>query len=59
LISAAIRPEVRVVGGGYLSATDLALLKKRVEASYDVRIKHRDGDIEYTEDAITSLKPIG
>ena len=58
LVSVAIRPEVRVVGGGKMSAHDLALLKKWVEVNQDVLIKYWDGEIEYTEDAIAALKPI-
>ena len=58
LISVAIRPDVHVVGGGTMSASDLALLKKWIEANYDVILKYWDGEIEYTEDAIAALKPI-
>jgi hypothetical protein len=57
MVSVAIRPDARVVGGG-MSAHDLALLKTWVEANLDVLIKYWDGDIEYTEDAIAALKPI-
>jgi hypothetical protein len=59
LISVAIRPDVHVVGGGEMTAHDLALLKKWVKANRDVIVKYWDGDIEYTEDAIAALKPIG
>src|SRR5882757_2229530 len=58
LISVAIRPDVHVVGGGSMSAHDLALLEKWVEVNQDVIIKYWDGEIEYTEDAIAALKPI-
>ena len=57
LISVAIRPDVRVVGGD-MSAHDLALLREWVDLNRDVIIKYWDGDIEYTEDAIAALKPI-
>lgn len=57
LISVAIRPEVRVVGG-QMASHDLALLKKWIELNYDVLVGYWDGDIEYTEDAITALKPL-
>jgi hypothetical protein len=57
-ISVAIRPTVHVVGGGNMSASDLALLKKWVELNHDVILKYWDGEIEYTEDAIAALKPI-
>ncbi len=58
LVWVAIRPDVRVVGGGEMSANDLALLKKWIEANYDVILKYWDGEIEYTEDAIAALKPV-
>ena len=58
LVSVAIRPEVRVVGGGEIGAQDLALLKKWIELNCDVIVKYWDGEIEYTEDAIAALKPI-
>ena len=41
-----------------MTADELALLKKWVEVNHDVIVKHWDGDIEYTEDAIAALKPI-
>jgi hypothetical protein len=58
LISVKIRPDVRVVGGGTMGPRDLSLLKKWVELNYDVILKYRNGEIEYTEDAIAALKPI-
>jgi hypothetical protein len=58
LVSVAIRPDVHVVHGD-MSAHDLDLLRKWVELNRDVIIKYWDGDIEYTEDAIAALKPIG
>jgi hypothetical protein len=58
LISVALRPDVHVVGGGDLSAQDLALLKKWTDLNRDVIVKYWDGEIEYTEDAIAALRPI-
>jgi hypothetical protein len=58
LISVAIRPDVHVVGGGEMSAHDLALLRKWLALNQDVIIKYWDGEIEYTEDAIAALKPV-
>jgi len=57
MVSVTIRPEVRVVEGK-MSALDLALLKKWVELNREVLIRYRDGDIAYSEDAITALKPV-
>ena len=58
LISVAIRPDVHEVGSRKISAHDMALLKKWIEVNHDVIVKYWDGEIEYTEDAITELKPI-
>jgi len=58
LISVAIQPEVHEVGSKEISAHDLALLRKWVERNREVIVKHWDGEIEYTEDAIAALKPI-
>jgi len=58
LISVAIRPDVHVVGGGDMSAHDLALLRKWLAPNQDVIVKYWDGEIEYTEDAIAALKPV-
>ena len=57
LVSVAIGPDIRVVGGS-MTAHDLALLKKWVELNHDVIVKYWDGEIEYTEDALAALKPI-
>jgi hypothetical protein len=59
LISVALRPDVHVVGPGDMSAHDLALLRKWLALNQDVIIKYWDGEIEYTEDAIAGLKPLG
>lgn len=58
LISVAIRPDVHEVGSRKMSPQDLELLKKWIEANYDVLVGYWDGEIEYTEDAIAALKPI-
>lgn len=56
-VSVAIRPTIRVVEGS-LNEHDLALLTEWIELNRDVILKHWDGDIEYTEDAIAALKPL-
>lgn len=58
LVTVAIRPTVRVIGGGELSGHDLGLLQKWIDLNRDVIVKFWDGDIEYTEDAIAALKPL-
>ena len=58
MVSVAIRPDVHVVSGRTMSASNLALLKKWVDLNTDVIVKYWDGDIEFTEDAIAALKPL-
>ena len=59
MVTAAIRPDLRVIGSGkLLTGPELALLQKWVELNRDVILKYWDGKIENTEDAIAALKPI-
>ena len=57
MITVAIRPNVRVVRGE-LSAREMYLLTRWVDLNRDVLVEYWDGVIEYTEDALNSLKPI-
>ena len=57
LVSVAIRPNVRVVIGS-MTASDLALLKQWIELNRDVIIRHWDGDIQFSTDAVAAIKPI-
>ena len=58
MVTVAIRPEVRVIRGRMDSA-ELALLHRWIELNQDVLVRYWDGSIEYTEDAIAALRPIG
>src|SRR5437870_12998631 len=58
MVTVAIRPEVRVIRGRMDSA-ELALLRRWIELNQDVLVRYWDGSIEYTEDAIAALRPIG
>jgi hypothetical protein len=55
MVSVSIRPNVHVVEGK-LSASDLKLLRKRVELNQDVLVRYWNGDIESTEDAINTIR---
>ena len=57
MVTVAIRPNVRVVRGA-LDPDDLARLAAWIELNQDVLIGYWNGTIEYTEDAISALKPI-
>jgi len=58
MITVAIRPSIRVVRG-VLDPRDLALLTRWIDRNRDTLIKYGDGDIEYTEDAIAAIVPVG
>ena len=57
MVSVDIRSDVHVVNGT-MNAPDLALLTQWIELNRDVIIRFWDGDIEYTEDAISAIRPI-
>jgi hypothetical protein len=58
MVTVAVRPAVRVVRGK-IDPSDLALLRRWIELNQDVLIRYWDGSIEYTEDALAALRPIG
>ena len=58
MVTVAVRPSVRVVSGT-LDPADLALLRRWIDLNQDILVKYWDGVIEYTEDAIAALQPIG
>ena len=57
MVTVAVRPNVRVIRGG-LDPDDLARLAEWIELNRDVLIDYWDGNIEYTEDAISALRPL-
>jgi len=57
MVTVAIRPSVRVVRGK-LDPPDLALLTRWIDLNHTVLIQYWDGEIEYTEDAISALRPV-
>ena len=58
MITVAIRPTVRVVRGR-LDAHDLDLLTQWIDLNRDALVDYWNGIIEYTEDAMKAIKPIG
>jgi hypothetical protein len=58
MITVAIRPTVRVVRGR-LDAHDLDLLTQWIDLNRDALVDYWNGIIEYTEDAMNAIKPIG
>ena len=57
MITVAVRPNVRVMRGA-LDPDDLARLAEWIELNRDVLVDYWNGNIEYTEDAISALKPL-
>jgi hypothetical protein len=57
MATVAVRPQPRVIRG-VLDPDDLARLAEWIELNKDVLIDYWNGDIEYTEDAISALKPL-
>lgn len=57
-VTVTVRPQVAIVGGK-LSARQFALLRKWVELNRDVLVKFWEGDLEYTEDVLAQIKPLG
>src|SRR5438094_215887 len=57
MATVALRPRVRVVRG-VVDPTDLALLSRWIELNRDVLIDYWNGDIEYTEEAMSALRPL-
>jgi hypothetical protein len=58
MITVAIRPSVRVVRGR-LDAHDLNLLTQWIDLNRDALVDYWNGIIEYTEDAMNAIRPIG
>jgi hypothetical protein len=58
MVTVALRPAVRVVRGS-LDPRDLELLARWIDLNRDVLIDYWNGVIEYTEDAMNALKPLG
>ena len=57
LISAALRPELRVIGEDSLSAEQLSLLGEWVQLNWDTLLAYWEGEI-FTEEAIRRLRPL-
>lgn len=57
MATVALRPKPRVIRGA-LDPDDLARLAEWIDLNKDVLIDYWNGDIEYTEDAISALRPL-
>jgi hypothetical protein len=57
MVTVAIWPSVRVIRGK-LDPSDLTQLSRWIDLNQEVLIKYWEGVIEYTEDALTALRPV-
>jgi hypothetical protein len=58
MITVAIRPTPRIIRGR-LNTQEFDLVRRWVELNMDVLVDYWSGDIEYTEDALDAIKPVG
>lgn len=56
-VTVSVRPEIEIVEGE-LPAGGLRLLRRWIELNHEVLVKFWEGEIEYTEDVLTQLRPV-
>jgi len=58
MITVAVRPRPRIIRGS-ISAQEFELVRRWIELNMNVLVDYWTGDIEYTEDALAAIKPVG
>jgi hypothetical protein len=58
MITVAVRPAPRIIRGR-LNRQEFDLVRRWIELNMDVLVDYWNGDIEYTEDALDAIKPVG
>jgi hypothetical protein len=58
MITVAVRPEPRIVRGR-MNTFEFDLVRHWIEKNRDALIDYWNGDIEYTEDVLNAIRPIG
>jgi hypothetical protein len=58
MITVAVRPVSRVIRGK-LSSHEFDLVSRWIESNLDVLVDYWTEDIEYTEDSLDAIKPVG
>jgi hypothetical protein len=58
MITVAVRPTPRIIRGK-INAQEFDLVRRWIELNMDVLLDYWTGDIEYTEDALNAIKPVG
>jgi hypothetical protein len=60
LVTVTVRPEVREIpSAGILPPEEMRALTRWIELNRDVLVKFWEGDIEYTNEVLEQLKPLG
>ena len=58
MITVAVRPTPRIIRGR-LNRQEFDLVRRWIELNMDVLVDYWNGVIEYTEDALDAIKPVG
>lgn len=58
MVSVVVRPVPRVIPPGTLDAAEFAALARWITQNRDVLVRYWDGEIAYTEDAISALRAL-
>ncbi len=58
MLTVAVRPAPRLIRGA-MSSPEFDLVRRWIELNRRVLIDYWDGVIEYTEDALDAIKPVG
>lgn len=58
MLTVAVRPAPRLIRGA-MNSREFDLVRRWVELNRDVLVDYWDGVIEYTEDALNAIRPVG
>jgi hypothetical protein len=58
MITVAVRPTPRVIRGR-MNAPEFGLVRRWIEENMQVLVDYWNGNIEYTEDALAAIRPVG
>jgi hypothetical protein len=58
MITVAVRPTPRIIRGR-LNTQEFDLVRRWIELNMDILVDYWNGDIEYTEDALAAIRPVG
>jgi hypothetical protein len=58
MLTVAVRPAPRLIRGA-MNSREFDLVRRWVELNQNVLVDYRDGVVEYTEDALNAIRPVG